>query len=168
MGWPSGRANDCPTARLVACAGCYPTAALLALGPALARDLIAPDVIVDAKSGLSGAGARSRSDSHLQRGERRYQRLWAGAAIATGQRSPDAGETPGAGRRVRADVHAASCADDARHPGDLLRDLRPGVTEDDVRAAYHEAYADEPFVRLTTSRRIRNGPMARTSASFTL
>jgi N-acetyl-gamma-glutamyl-phosphate reductase len=45
-----------PDAQLVACPGCYPTAALLALAPALAEGIIAPDVIVDAKSGLSGAG----------------------------------------------------------------------------------------------------------------
>ncbi|HLY30250.1 MAG TPA: N-acetyl-gamma-glutamyl-phosphate reductase, partial [Ktedonobacterales bacterium] len=45
-----------PTARLVACPGCYPTATLLALGPALAHNLITPDIIVDAKSGVSGAG----------------------------------------------------------------------------------------------------------------
>ena len=45
-----------PSARLVACPGCYPTAAVLAVLPALANGLIDPDIIVDAKSGLSGAG----------------------------------------------------------------------------------------------------------------
>ena len=54
-----------PEARLVACPGCYPTAALLALGPALKEDLIAPDVIVDAISGVSGAGRTLRLTSHF-------------------------------------------------------------------------------------------------------
>ncbi len=46
-------------ARLIANPGCYPTAILLALLPLLRARLIEPDsIIVDAKSGLSGAGRR--------------------------------------------------------------------------------------------------------------
>src|SRR5437762_820040 len=45
-----------PKARIVANPGCYPTAALLALAPAAKRELIGADVIVDAQSGVSGAG----------------------------------------------------------------------------------------------------------------
>ena len=45
------------TARLVACPGCYPTAVLLALLPlAKAKLIAASDIIIDAKSGVSGAG----------------------------------------------------------------------------------------------------------------
>ena len=44
-------------ARLVACPGCYPTAALLALLPLVHAKLIdASDIVIDAKSGVSGAG----------------------------------------------------------------------------------------------------------------
>jgi N-acetyl-gamma-glutamyl-phosphate reductase len=44
-------------ARVVACPGCYPTAALLGLAPLLAERAIVPtDVIVNAASGVSGAG----------------------------------------------------------------------------------------------------------------
>ncbi|MEM8798755.1 MAG: N-acetyl-gamma-glutamyl-phosphate reductase [Pseudomonadota bacterium] len=46
-----------PGARLVACPGCYPTAALLALLPLIEQKLIATeDIIIDAKSGVTGAG----------------------------------------------------------------------------------------------------------------
>lgn len=45
------------TARLIACPGCYPTSALLPLVPLVAAGLIDPDaIIIDAKSGVSGAG----------------------------------------------------------------------------------------------------------------
>ena len=45
------------TARLVACPGCYPTAVLLALLPLVKAKLIdTSDLIIDAKSGVSGAG----------------------------------------------------------------------------------------------------------------
>jgi N-acetyl-gamma-glutamyl-phosphate reductase len=43
-------------ASLVAAPGCYPTGMLLAAAPLLKQGLIKPDIIVDAKSGLSGAG----------------------------------------------------------------------------------------------------------------
>lgn len=52
-------------ARLVACPGCYPTAALLLLVPLLKAGLIEPeDIIIDAKSGATGAG-RSLKESML-------------------------------------------------------------------------------------------------------
>ncbi|MDP6507444.1 MAG: N-acetyl-gamma-glutamyl-phosphate reductase [Chloroflexota bacterium] len=44
--------------------GCYPTATLLALAPAFAASIVEPDVIVDAKSGVSGAGRSLKLDSH--------------------------------------------------------------------------------------------------------
>lgn len=54
-----------PGASLVACPGCYPTAASLALAPLLAEGLLDVDygVIVDAKSGVSGAGRTLRNES---------------------------------------------------------------------------------------------------------
>ena len=44
------------SSRLVANPGCYPTGAILALAPAVEAGLVEIDVIVDAKSGVSGAG----------------------------------------------------------------------------------------------------------------
>lgn len=54
-GLPEWRGTDLSGETLVACPGCYPTASLLALLPII--DRIDPDsVIIDAKSGVSGAG----------------------------------------------------------------------------------------------------------------
>ena len=50
-------AKEIKAARLVACPGCYPTAVLLALLPlAKAKLIVADGVIIDAKSGVTGAG----------------------------------------------------------------------------------------------------------------
>ena len=50
-------AQEIAEARLVACPGCYPTAVLLALLPLVRDRLIeADDIVIDAKSGISGAG----------------------------------------------------------------------------------------------------------------
>lgn len=50
------------SARRVAAAGCYPTAATLALAPLLGDGLIRPQVVIDAMSGVSGAGRGVRPD----------------------------------------------------------------------------------------------------------
>ena len=61
-GWTYGLADVWPTrvreARRVANPGCYPTATLLALAPLLKNKLVSPKapIVVDAKSGVSGAG----------------------------------------------------------------------------------------------------------------
>lgn len=49
-------------ARRIAVPGCYPTAALLALLPAVAEDLVQPAVTVVAVSGTSGAGRAAKTD----------------------------------------------------------------------------------------------------------
>jgi N-acetyl-gamma-glutamyl-phosphate reductase len=53
-GLPELHADAVRGARLVANPGCYPTASILGLAPAV--DLVEPSLIVDAKSGVSGAG----------------------------------------------------------------------------------------------------------------
>jgi len=52
------------SARLVANPGCYPTGAILALAPAVKEGLIEPDIIVDSKSGVSGAGRTLSLTTH--------------------------------------------------------------------------------------------------------
>ena len=52
------------TARLVANPGCYPTGAILALAPALKAGIIEPDIIIDSKSGVSGAGRTLSLGTH--------------------------------------------------------------------------------------------------------
>ena len=49
---------------LVANPGCYPTSAILALAPALKAGLIEPDVVIDSKSGVSGAGRTLSLGTH--------------------------------------------------------------------------------------------------------
>jgi N-acetyl-gamma-glutamyl-phosphate reductase len=55
-GLPELHREEIRKARLVANPGCYPAAALLALAPAVAAGIVGDQVVVDAKSGISGAG----------------------------------------------------------------------------------------------------------------
>ena len=51
-------------ASLVACPGCFPTAAILALAPLAQAGLIA-DAVIDAKTGVSGMGKQPRDSNHF-------------------------------------------------------------------------------------------------------
>ncbi len=53
------------SSRLVANPGCYPTGAILALAPAVKTGIIEPDIIVDSKSGVSGAGRALSLKTHF-------------------------------------------------------------------------------------------------------
>ena len=57
--------SEVAEARLVANAGCYPTSAILALAPVVKEGLIEPDIVVDSKSGLSGAGRGLSLTTHF-------------------------------------------------------------------------------------------------------
>ena len=55
-GLPELHRSQVASAQLVANPGCYPTGAILALAPAVKAGIIGADIIVDSKSGVSGAG----------------------------------------------------------------------------------------------------------------
>jgi N-acetyl-gamma-glutamyl-phosphate reductase len=64
-GIPELHRRDIKETQLVANPGCYSTGAILALAPAAAAGLIEPDIIVDSKSGVSGAGRTLKLTSHF-------------------------------------------------------------------------------------------------------
>ena len=134
-------------ARLVACPGCYPTAALLLLLPLVGEGLIAADdIIIDAKSGASGAG-RSLKDSLLAcevaEGIHPY-------AVASHRHAPEIEQelSAAAGRPLLVNFTPHLMP---MNRGELLTTyvrLADGATPDDLRAALARRYADEPFVRV--------------------
>ena len=57
--------KEIPDARLVANPGCYSSSVILALAPAVKEGLIEPDIVVDSKSGVSGAGREMSLFTHF-------------------------------------------------------------------------------------------------------
>src|SRR5205809_5823375 len=137
------------TARLIANPGCYPTAALLALAPALKAGLVTEDVIVDAKSGVSGAG-HSVEDAYLFGSIDESVRPY---GVPKHRHTPEIAQEAalllGAQPRLTFTPHLvpmtrgliATC----------YAPLRAGKTATDVADAYAREYAEEPFVRTVTS-----------------
>jgi N-acetyl-gamma-glutamyl-phosphate reductase len=134
-------------ARLVACPGCYPTAALLALLPLVSAKLIdSSDIIVDAKSGVSGAGRSLKQNllfSESGEGLSPY-------SIASHRHAPEieqeisaaAGEavfvnfTPHLIPMSRGELVTAYVRLTGKH------------TSEDLAAALAERYASAPFVKM--------------------
>jgi N-acetyl-gamma-glutamyl-phosphate reductase len=132
-------------ARRIAVPGCYPTAALLALVPAVAEDLVEPAVTVVAVSGTSGAGRAARTDllgSEVIGSARAYN--IAGAhrhtpEIAQGLRDVTDRDVTVSFTPVLIPTSRgilATCTARTRSPLSQLR------------AAYEKAYDAEPFIHL--------------------
>lgn len=65
FGLPELHEGDLAQASLIAVPGCYSTASILALAPAVASGLAGEDIVIDAKSGVSGAGRSPGLGAHF-------------------------------------------------------------------------------------------------------
>jgi len=143
--------NAVAGAQLVANPGCYPTAALLALAPLAEAGLLVAgsEIVVDAKSGVSGAGKTPSERTHFSECHGNLS-----AYGVFGHRH---------GAEIEQGVAAASEASHALtfvpHLVPLDRGLlstiyfrvAPGTTEEMLGEVFERAYADAPFVRLVAS-----------------
>lgn len=128
-------------ARLVACPGCYPTAALLALQPLAETGLLDGDIIIDAKSGVSGAGKAPSERTHFSECHGNV-----GAYGVFGHRHAPEIEQE-LGLPITFVPHLVPL--DRGILETIYARLRPHVTAAQVADTYRSAYADAPFVRLT-------------------
>ena len=150
-GLPEAYRSQIAVSRLVANPGCYPTASILAILPAIKEGLVGPDIIVDAKSGVSGAGRALALGSHFSEvdenvkaygldGHRHWPEILQELQVAAGGRAvvrlTFVPHLIPMTRGILATVYA---------------ELGSGVTLQHVRAAYQETYSGEPFVRVVSS-----------------
>jgi len=137
-------------ARRIAVPGCYPTAASLALAPALAAGIVQPDVTVVAVSGTSGAG-RSLKTNLL--GAEVMGSLSAYGVGGTHRHTPEIRQTLTAAAGL--DVAVSFTPVLAPLPRGILAtcSARTSATAEQARAVYDMAYADEPFVHLLAAGR---------------
>ncbi len=142
-----GRREELAGARRIAVPGCYPTAVTLAMAPALAAGLVAPDVVVVAASGTSGAGRAVRP--HLLGSEV----MGAVSAYGVGgvhRHTPEMVQnlSQAAGGPVGVSFTPTLVPMSRGVLATCSAPLRPGVDGETARAVYEKACADEPFVHL--------------------
>lgn len=133
-------------AQLVANPGCYATAAALALSPLLASKTIDPDsVVIDAKSGVSGAGRAPSQAVHYNECNESLKAYGVGTHRHTPEIEQQLGKwAPGV--TVSFTPHLVPM-----NRGILVTayaKLVKGISAGDIDNAFAAAYADKPFVRL--------------------
>ena len=141
-GIPELHREEIRRAKSVAAAGCYPTAAILALKPFADAGLIAPEpLIVDAVSGVSGAGRAARESTHFCTVEGSFSAYGLLTHRHTAEMEQELGAT------VLFTPHLAPMARGilATCYAVPTRELSP----DEPLELLRQAYAAEPFVQVT-------------------
>lgn len=134
-------------AGIVANPGCFPTAALIGLAP-LARAGLIGDVVIDAKTGVSGAGRSATQKTHFVSVDENV----AAYGVAGHRHAPEIDQelaVLGAAVTVTFIPHLLPL-----DQGELISAyVTPSraVTDAEVRDLYRDAYAQERFVELTTA-----------------
>jgi len=164
-GLPELWRESLPGARLVACPGCYPTATLLAAAPAVRAGIVVSGrVIVDAISGVSGAGRSLSEATHFMNAadsvaaykvmSHRHMPEIAQALGDLGLDAPMVVFTPHLGPLGRGLLSTVYLECDA------------GVSPEAVHSIYRQAYEGEPFVTVCdpgiqpATRHVRGGNRA--------
>jgi N-acetyl-gamma-glutamyl-phosphate reductase len=137
-------------ARLVANPGCYPTSAILALTPLLKTGLIdTADIIVDSKSGVSGAGRTPKLSTHFPECNESFSAYGVGRHRHTPEIDQVIGRATGQTVSVIFTPHLVPM-DRGILTTAYSRPLRD-ASDAELTAALREFYRDEPFVRVRDS-----------------
>ena len=137
-GLPELHRREIARADLIANPGCYPTAAILALAP-LARAGLLGDVVIDAKSGVSGAGREPTHDKHFVAVDETVTPY----KVGRHRHTPEIEQELGGDVRVTFTPHLVPVSH-----GELVSCYVAPTREADVAALYAEAYDDEPWVEV--------------------
>lgn len=141
-------ARDCiKSARIVANPGCYPTASLLPLVPLVVDGLIdADDIVIDAKSGVSGAGRAAKETSlyaEVAEGIQPY-------GVARHRHAPEIEQlvSRAAGRPITLNFTPHLMPMNRGILASIYVRLSPTASVDDLREGLGRWYQGEPFVRV--------------------
>jgi N-acetyl-gamma-glutamyl-phosphate reductase len=145
FGLPELHERELKDADLIAVPGCYSTASILALAPAVAAGLAASDLIVDAKSGVSGAGRSPNLGVHFSE----VNESVGAYAIGGHRHLPELTQELGKLSR-NGDLHVTFVPHLIPMTRGILAtcyfDLKGSLSE--LQDAYQEFYANQPFTKV--------------------
>jgi N-acetyl-gamma-glutamyl-phosphate reductase len=143
-GLPERYREQIAGADLVANPGCYPTASILALAPLAEQGAIA-DVVIDAKSGVSGAGRAATAKTHFVTVDENINAY----GVPRHRHTPEIEqELAVAGAEVRITFTAHLLPLDQGELVSCYVTLNPGGKHINTRSIYLEAYGHERFVEV--------------------
>lgn len=156
-GLPEFFADDIAAANLVANPGCYPTCASLAIAPILQAGLIEPsDIIVNAISGVSGAGRTPSLMQHFPERNENFQPYGIGAHRHMPEMEQVVSTIAGCEAEILFQPHL--CPMDRGMLCSIYANPTAGTTEQALLTALHDTYDNKPFVRV----RDADGPIPAT------
>jgi len=146
-GLPELHREKIKDAWLVANPGCYPTCAILALAPLLEKKLIDPGtVIIDSKSGVSGAGRGLSLGSHFSEVNENFKAYNVAAHRHTPEIEQELGKILGEEIRVSFTPHLLPVTRGILST--VYARLNNPVEQDELLELYNDFYREEPFVRV--------------------
>ena len=133
-------------ANLIANPGCYPTGACLGVAPLLRDKLVESDFVVDAKSGVSGAGKKLNPATQFCEVNENFYAY----KVNRHQHMPEIQEVLSqvAGESVHFTFVPHLLPLNRGILSTIYLKKRPGVRVADLRKSFERSYAKEPFVRL--------------------
>lgn len=146
-GLPEINRDKIREARLIANPGCFPTCSFLSVYPLVREGLIDPNtLIIDAKSGTSGAGRGAKVDSLFCEVNENIKAY----GVGTHRHTPEIEEqlSYAAGQPVTISFTPHLVPMQRGILVTAYASLKPGVTQEQARAAYEKYYKNEYFVRL--------------------
>lgn len=135
------------TARLVANPGCYPTSVILGLAPLIKNDLLELNsIIIDSKSGVSGAGRSLSLNTHYCEANENIKAY----GVATHRHTPEIEQELSllAGREVVVSFTPHLTPMTRGILSTIYGRLKRLVSQEEVLSLYKEFYFGEPFVRV--------------------
>ncbi len=136
-------------AQLVANPGCYPTSAILALAPLLKAGLIEPrDIIVDSKSGVSGAGRTPKLTTHFPECNESISAY----NVGRHRHMPEIDQIVrrGSGKEVNVIFTPHLVPMDRGILTTAYSRPAGGASEERLFATFRDFYAEQPFVRVVS------------------
>lgn len=136
-------------ANLVANPGCYPTSVILAMAPLLAQGIIdTRDIVIDSKSGVSGAGREPGPGFHFPEVYGNFSAYSiAGQHRHISEIEQEASKMAGSDIKVTFSPHLLPVN---RGILSTIYASPIGITDDEtLHSVYREYYSDEPFVRMS-------------------
>lgn len=146
-GLPELYRNDIKGKVLIANPGCYPTASLLALVPLLKAGLLNKDsIIIDAKSGVSGAGRGLAIGSHYSEVNENFKAY----GVASHRHTPEIEQqlSKAAGEPVLINFTPHLVPMTRGILTTIYAQVKEGIREEALREIWREAYENEPFIHL--------------------
>ena len=154
-GLPELYADQLRSARLIANPGCYPTSVILALAPLLEKQLIDPkSLIVDSKSGVSGAGRGVKLGSLFCEVNEGFKAYGIGSHRHTPEIEQELAGIANANVRLSFTPHLLPV-----NRGILstcYADLTVDKSTDELIGLFRQRYADEHFVRIMPGGQLPN------------